>query len=135
MSTTPILDAELIIATAIRNALAPIAGTYNERPKIYWLQAEQGAPHPLLIAQAQTPIKVKAYIGMVQATGTIVIKALGKDAASARDLLALAAPRMELLDYPEVSIQATFLNSPILQPTPTGVHQSAHAYRITITKE
>lgn len=133
MSTEPILTAETILATAIRNALAPIAGTYNTRPKVYWLLGEQGAPKPFLIAQAQTPIERLDRIGDVGATALIAVKALAESGAAARDLLAAAAPRMNNLSYEGYRLKARYIRSPIIPPL-EGVYQSAHIYRITIER-
>lgn len=133
MSTEPILTAETILATAIRNALAPVAGTYNNRPKVYWLLAEQGAPKPFLVAQAQAPIDRRDFIGNVGATALITVKALAESGAAARDLLALAGPLMNNLSYEGYRLKARYLRSPVIPPA-DGVYQSAHTYRITIER-
>jgi hypothetical protein len=133
MSAEPILTAELIIATAIRDALAPYAGTYNDRPKVYWQLAEQGAPKPYLIAQGQSDISRVDYIGDVSATALVTLKALADNAKAARDLLFQAAPGMNNLTYAGYSVRARYVRSPIIPPL-NNVYQSAHLYRITIER-
>jgi hypothetical protein len=133
MSTEPILSAELIIATAIRDALAPFAGTYNDRPKVYWQIAEQGAPRPYLVAQGQSDIGRVDYIGDVGATALITLKALADSAKAARDLLAAASAGMRNLTYAGYTIQARYIRSPLIPPI-NNVYQSAHIYRITIER-
>jgi hypothetical protein len=56
MTTAPILTAETIIVDAFKAALTPYTGTYNGRSKAYYQQAEQGAPLPFVIFQAQADI-------------------------------------------------------------------------------
>lgn len=133
MSDQPILTAETILATAIRNALAPVAGTYNNRPKVYWQLGEQGAPKPFIVAQPQTPIDRLDFIGSVGATVLITIKTLAESGAAARDLLALAGPLMNNLSYDGYRLKARYLRSPVIPPL-EGTYQSAHMYRITIER-
>jgi hypothetical protein len=139
MSTEPILTAETIIATAIRNALAPFAGTYNSRPKVYWQRAEQDPatgtlpPKPYLIAQGQSDIGRVDWIGDVGATALITIKALAEYADEARELLAAASPGMNNLVYEGYTLRARYVRSPLI-PVIDGVYQSAHIYRITIER-
>jgi hypothetical protein len=133
MSTEPILTAEVIIATAIRDALAPSVGAYNERPKVYWQIAEQGAPRPYLIAQGQSDISRLDYIGNVGAAALITLKALADSAKAARDLLAAAAPGMNTLVYEGYTLRARYVRSPLIPPI-NFIYQSAHIYRITIER-
>ncbi|HEU5097909.1 MAG TPA: hypothetical protein VFU22_02620, partial [Roseiflexaceae bacterium] len=65
MSTAPILTAETILTTTIRNALAPYAGTHQGRPKVYYQVNTDGAPRPLLVFQFQSDIERLNRVGDV----------------------------------------------------------------------
>jgi hypothetical protein len=133
MSTAPILTAETIIATAVRNALASAVGTYNSRPKVYYQLAEQGAPKPLLVYQFQSDIGRVDRIGDVGASALVTVKALAESAVAARELLELAAPLLDGLSYEGYTVTARYLRSPIIPPL-SGTYQSAHTFRITIER-
>lgn len=133
MSTAPILDAETILTTAIRNALAPYAGSHQGRPKVYYQLAEQGAPRPLLVFQFQSNISRLDYVGDVGATALVTVKAQADDPDSAAQLLSLAAPGMGALHYGGYTITATYLRSPVLPPI-GGIFQSAHLWRVTLER-
>jgi hypothetical protein len=133
MSATPILDAETVLATAVRDTLAPLVGTYNGRPKVYYQLAEQGAPLPFVVFQFQSDIARINRIGDIGATTLVTVKALAESAADARSLLATAAPGMGNLEYAGYTLSAVYLRSPILPPH-GGVYQSAHIWRVAIER-
>lgn len=129
---TPILTAETILTTAIRDALAPLVGTYNGRPKVYYQLAEQGAPLPYVVFQCQSDISRMDWLGDTGATVLVTIKALASDAQSARALLATVAPGMDSLSYSGVTVQARYDRSPTVPPSAAGVRQALHVYRLRI---
>jgi len=132
MSDAPILTAESILATAIRDALDGYVGTYNGRPKVYYQLAEQGSPLPYVIYQCQTDIGRMDWIGRTGATVQLTVKALATAAKAARDLLATVAPGMNSISISGYTVQARYLRTVAIPPTPSGVYQSAHVYRIRI---
>lgn len=129
----PILEAETIIATAIRDALAPFVGSYQGRPKVYYQQAEQGAPLPYVIYQCQSNIERRDFLQDTGATVVTVIKALASDAKAARDLLLTASAGMDSLSYMGHVVLARYERSPAIPPS-GSVFQSAHQFRITIER-
>lgn len=129
----PILEAETIIATAIRDALTPLVGSYQGRPKAYYQQAEQGAPLPYVIYQCQSNIERRDFLSDTGATVVTVIKALASDAKTARDLLFTVAPGLDSLAYPDHTVLARYERSPAIPPS-GGVFQSAHQFRVTIER-
>jgi hypothetical protein len=133
MTAQPILDAELIIATALRNALAPFVGTYLDRPKVYEGLAEQGAPKPLLVFQFQAPIEPAWYVNGAGASALITVKAQAEDIDSARQLLGRASAGMRTLYYPGYSVTARYVRSPKI-PALNGVYTNAHTWRISIER-
>lgn len=132
-TATPILSAELILATAIRDALAPFVGLYLTRPKAYYQQAEQGAPLPYIVFQCQSDIGRLDHIGDTGATVLVTLKALAGDAKAARELLLAASAGMASLSYTGYVLTARYARSPAIPPS-GGVFQSAHTYRITIER-
>jgi hypothetical protein len=133
MTVQPILDAELIIATALRNALAPFVGTFNDRPKVYESLAEQGAPKPLLVFQFQADITPDWRVGSAGASALITVKSLAEDSDSARQLLKSASAGMSTLYYPGYSVTARYVRSPKI-PQFGNVFTSAHTWRISIER-
>jgi hypothetical protein len=133
MTVQPILDAELIIATAVRNALAPFVGTYNGRPKIYDGLAEQGAPKPLLVFQFQADITPSWYVNGVGASALVTVRSLAEDVDTSQQLLASAAPAMSTLTYAGYSLAARYVRSPRIPPL-GSTYTSAHIWRITIER-
>jgi hypothetical protein len=131
--SAPILTAETIITTAVRNALAPSVGTYQTRPKVYYQLAEQGAPRPLIVFQFQSDIGRLDWVGDVGASALVTIKAQADDPDAAAELLADAAPGMNTLAYSGYTLAAVYVRSPMIPPI-GGVYQSAHIFRITITR-
>lgn len=129
----PILTAETILTTAVRNALAPYAGTHQGRPKVYYQVNTDGAPRPLLIFQFQTDIGRIDHVGRIGATALVTVKAQADDPDTAVALLATAAPGMGALAYGGYTITAVYVRSPIIPPI-DGVYQSAHIYRITLER-
>jgi hypothetical protein len=129
----PILTAETILTTAIRNALAPYAGTHQGRPKVYYQLNTDGAPRPLLIFQFQSDISRLDWVGDIGATALITVKAQADDLDTASALLALAAPGMANLAYGGYTIRTRYVRSPIIPPI-SGVYQSAHIFRITLER-
>lgn len=129
----PILTAETILTTAIRNAIAPFVGLHQGRPKVYYQLAEQGATRPLIVFQFQSDIDRLAYVGNIGATALVTIKAQADDPDSAADLLADASPGMADLAFDGYSLTAVYVRSPIIPPI-ADVYQSAHIFRITITR-
>jgi hypothetical protein len=133
MTVQPILDAELIIATAVRNALAPFVGTFNGRPKVYDSLAEQGAPKPFLVFQFQADITPAWRVGSAGASALITVRSLAEDVDTARQLLGRASPGMHTLSYPGYSVSARYVRSPKI-PQLNGVFTSAHTWRISIER-
>ena len=133
MSTTPILDAELILTTAIRNALSSAAGTWQGRPKVYYQRNTDGAPKPLIVFQLQTDITPDWRVGSAGASAQVTVKALAESAKAARELLAVAAPLMNVLSYPGYSLKARYLRSPSI-PSQDGTYQAAHIWRVSIER-
>jgi hypothetical protein len=133
MSAEPILDAELIIATALRNALAPFVGIFNDRPKVYESLAEQGAPKPLLVFQFQADITPDWRVGSAGASAPITLRSLAEDVDTARQLLGRASAGMSTLYYPGYSVTARYVRSPKI-PMLNGIYTSAHTWRISIER-
>lgn len=133
MTPAPILNAEVILTTAITGALAPYAGTHQGRPKVYYQLNTDGAPRPLIVFQFQDDIRRLNYVGDVGATALVTIKAQADDPDSAAELLATAAPGMSALAYDDYTLTAVYVRSPIIPPI-DGVYQSAHIFRISITR-
>lgn len=133
MVADPILNAETLIATALRNAIAPVVGDYNGRPRVYEGLAEQGAPLPLVVFQFQAPITPTWYLDRAGASALVTIKTLAHDIDSARSLLAQAAACLTNLSAPGHSIIARYVSSPRI-PVLNGVHTSAHQWRISLER-
>jgi hypothetical protein len=133
MTAQPILDAELIIATAVRNALAPFVGTYLDRPKVYDSLAEQGAPKPLLVFQFQADIIPDWRVGSAGASALVTVRSLAEDVDTAREQLASASEGMKHLSYPGYSVSARYVRSPKI-PLLNGTYTSAHTWRISIER-
>jgi hypothetical protein len=133
MSAEPILTAETVLTTAIRNALAPGVGTHQGRPKVYYQLNTDGAAKPLIIFQFQDDITRLDWIGKVGATVPVTIKALAESAQAARELLETAAPGMNSLSYAGYILTARYLRSPAIPPL-NGTYQSAHIFKITIER-
>jgi hypothetical protein len=133
MTATPIIEAEEVIITAIRNALVPLVGTYNSRPKVYWWRAEQGAALPYIVFQPQAPFGRRDWIDDVGGTALIAVKATANDPRTARALLEAVEPKMGDLSYAGYAIKAHYVNSPPLPPA-DDTWQSAGVYRITIER-
>jgi hypothetical protein len=133
MADTPILDAEAVLTTAIRDALAPLVGTYNGRPKAYYQQAEQGAPLPYVVFQFQSDISRMDWLSDTGATVLVTVKALAGSASAARTLLATVAPGMDSLTDADYALTARYVRSPAIPPS-GGVWQSAHIYRIRMER-
>lgn len=135
MSVAPITDAEAVLATAIRNALAAVAGTYQGRPQAYYQLAPQGAPLPLVVYQVQSGvIAARERVGARGATADVTIRALATDATAARALLALTVAPMAALAFAGYTVTATYLRSPIIPPDAAGTYQSAHLWRVDIER-
>lgn len=133
MNTHPILDAETILTRAIRDALAPAAGTHQGRPKVYYQVNTDGAPRPLLVFQFQSDISRLDYVGNVGSTVLATIKAQADDPDSAAALLAAASRGMADLSFSGHTLTAVYVRSPIIPPI-GGVYQSAHIFRITLER-
>lgn len=133
MNPTPILTAETILTTAIRTALAPFVGLHQGRPKVYYQLNTDGAPRPLIVFQFQSDISRLDWVGNVGATALVTIKAQADDPDSAAELLADASPGMAGLAFDGYSLAAVYVRSPIIPPI-ADVYQSAHIFRITLTR-
>lgn len=129
----PILTAEIIITTAIRNAIAPLVDTYNGRPKVYWQLAEKGTPLPYTVFQGQTDITRLDWIGKIGAKVKITLKTLAVDSDRSAELLATVAPAMNTLSYPGYTLTAIYERSPMI-PYAGGAYTSAHIYNLTIER-
>jgi hypothetical protein len=133
MTSAPILTAETILVTAIKTALTPYVGTYLTRPKAYYQQAEQNAPLPFVIFQAQSDIGRLDWIDDTAAGTLITVKALATTGSGARTLLNAVTPGMAALSATGYTITARYERSPTIPPL-DGVYQSAHIYRIRIER-
>lgn len=135
---SPILDAEQLLATSIRTALAPLVdgqvARFNGRPRVYWQLAEQQCPLPYVVAQPQGDIVLAGRVGAADATALVTVRALASDGATARGLLAAVAPGMAQLAAAGYDLTARYVRSPSIPPTPAGVCQAAHMYRVTIAR-
>lgn len=130
---TPILDAETILVTAVRNALAPFVGTHQGRPKAYYQLGKQNAPLPFVVFQFQTDISALNRLGAIGASAQITVKAFAESKEAARALLAHVAPGMNALAHPSHTITARYLRSPII-PSSVAPYQSAHIWRVSIER-
>ena len=133
MTADPILEAETILTTAIRDGLASYAGTYNGRPKVYFQLAEQDAPKPYIVFQFQADITPSWRLGSAGAQALVTVKAIAESAKAARELLANAAPGMSNLAYPGYTLKARYVRSPIIPPS-NGMYVSAHIWRVTVER-
>lgn len=133
MTAQPILNAETIIVTAVRDALAPFVDTYQDRPKAYYQRADQGAPKPFLVFQFQNDITPTWRVGSAGAEALVTVRALAESAADARQLLAAAAPAMQNLSYPNYTLTARYVRSPAIPPL-NDTYTSAHIWRIRIER-
>lgn len=133
MTVAPVLDAETILAVAIRDALAPYVETHNGRPRCYYQLAEQGAPLPYLVYQLQADITPVWRLGLAGASALVTVRALAASAQAARALLRGATPGLADLIYPDYDITARYVRSPSIPPQ-NGVYQSAHIWRVSIER-
>lgn len=132
MADAPILTAEELLTDAIRDALVSAVGTYNGRPKAYYQIAEQGAPLPYIVFQFQTDISRMDWIGRTGATAQLTLKAVASSTKVAQDLRATAAPYLASLTAGGYTVTARYLRSPAVPPSPAGVYQALHVYRLRI---
>lgn len=130
---TPILTAEDILVAAFKAAMAPYVETYNGRPKAYYQRAEQGAPQPFIIFQAQADISRMDWIDATGAEVLMTVKALAPRGSTARTLLQDVTPAMDALSSPGYTITARYERSPSIPPTDT-TYQAAHIYRVRIER-
>lgn len=133
MTTAPILTAEQIIIDAFKAALAPYVGLWNGRPKAYYQQAEQGAPQPFVIFQAQADIARLDWIDQTGAECLITVKALARNGSTARALITDIAPALDALSFPGFTITARYVRSPSIPPN-DGTYQAAHTFRVRIER-
>jgi hypothetical protein len=133
MTTAPVLNAEQIIIDAFKAALAPYVGLWNGRPKAYYQQAEQNAPLPFVIFQAQADIGRLDWIDQTGAEVLMTVKALAANGTTARALLNDITPGMAALASAGYTITARYERSPAIPPTAT-THQAAHIYRVRIER-
>jgi len=129
----PILEAEAVLTTAIRDALAPFVGTFNARPMAYYQLAEQNCPFPYTVFQFQTDISRLDWIGLTGATVQMTLKALATSPKAARDLLAVVAMGMQAITITGYTITARYLRTPTIAPV-DGVSQAMHVYRIRMER-
>jgi hypothetical protein len=133
MTDAPILEAEAVLAEAIRDTLASYVGTFNERPKVYYQLAEQGCPLPYVVFQFQSAIGRMDWIAQTGATVLVTIKALAASAKAARDLLATVAPGMDAITIDGYVITSRYSQSPTVPPQ-NSVWQALHVYRLRIER-
>ena len=133
MVDAPILTAEDITIAAVKAALTPYVGTYNSRPKVYYQQAEQGAPLPFIVFHFQSNIARMDWIGATGATGLVTLKAIAASGTAARSLRATAAPGMASLVAPGYRITAIYEGSPTIGPV-DGEWQALSIYRLRIER-
>lgn len=135
MSGPPILDAEAVLAAAVRTALAGVVGTHQGKPKVYYQRNTDAAPLPLVIFFFPVPIApLRRWIGQHAAVATqVLVKALANDAKAARDLLETTVEPMGALVATGHTIETTYLNSPPIPPI-DDLYQSAHLWRITLER-
>jgi hypothetical protein len=133
MTTVPILTAEQLLIDALKAALTPYVGTYDGRPKAYYLQAEQDAPLPFLIFQFQSDIGRLDWIDNTGAEVLVTLKALAANGSTARTLLNDAAPALENLSAPGFTITARYERTPGTLLT-NGIYQALHVYRVRVER-
>lgn len=133
--TTPIGDAEAVLAAAVRAALAPVVGQHQGKPKVYYQVSAEGAPLPLVIFHFQAPIApLRRFIGQPPTVAAqLLIKALATSAKGARELLEQTVAPLQSLAASGYALEATYLNSPTIAPL-GDVYQSAHLWRITLER-
>lgn len=131
----PIADAEELIAAAVRAALAPIAGTYAGKPKVYYQVSAEGAPLPIVLFHFQTPITpLRRWIGQPPAvTALLLVKAMAASAKAARELLEQTTAPMHGLATVGYTITAQYTGSPPIPPL-GDLYQSAHTWRINLER-
>lgn len=133
MTTAPILTAEHLLIDAFKAALAPYVGLWNGRPKAYYQVAEQGAPQPFVIFQAQADIGRLDFINQTGADVLITVKALAASGTAARALLNDITPGMDALASTGYTITARYVRSPSIPPA-NGTFQAAHTFRVRIER-
>lgn len=131
MTDTAIIEAEAVLTTAIRDALAPLVGTFNARPTAYYQLAEQGCPLPYTVFQFQSDISRMDWFGESGATALLTLKALATSPKAARDLLAVVAPGLDAIAISGYTITARYLRTPTVAPV-EGVAQALAVYRIRL---
>lgn len=134
MTVQPIIEAEDVLVSAIRDALSGLVGEMPDgRPKLFYLVADEGAAQPLAIFQLQSDIQRLDRIGGAGATTLVTLRANAASAKAARAYLNSIAPGMDTLTYPGYEIQARYHRTP--PPLFTGTaYQAAHIWRVNMER-
>jgi hypothetical protein len=128
MTVMPLYDAERLLAGAVRDALL------QATDRVYYQVPAIGATKPLLVYQLQSDISPSWYLDGVGASALVTVKAVAANAQDALLLLSVAAPLMDILAADDVTIRARYVRTPAIPPTPDGVYQSAHIWRVQIER-
>ena len=119
---TLIASAETTIATALVVALAPLVGTLNGAPCVYWREAPRGAPLPRIVCSqtdATRPATARegARIGGPVGIARIRIACHHESALQAATLVAQLPARLITLTAVGRTLEATVLQA---EATQTG---------------
>ena len=138
----PILEAEDVLTTAIRDALAPFVDALLERfkgrPRVYYREAEQGCPLPFVIFQFQSDINRRDWIGESGGTALLTLKVfvsttMFSPVGTAPEFLSAVAPAMNAITMSGYTIKARYLRTPNL-PQTSGTIQAGLTYRLSIER-
>lgn len=138
---TPILDGELILSTALRNAVAPAivpAGYFhNGKPKIYWRINTDGSPLPYLIMRPLQDITPREYLQARPIRVPVLLVAYAEIKAgvsAARTLLNIAATALLAgLSYEGYVVSAEWKATPNLPPT-ANAWAVGHRFDVAIAR-
>lgn len=132
MTATPITDAIPLIRRALYTVLAPLVSSYNGVPKAYWLQADLGAPLPLLVYQSQDGGgKDVSFLSHAAWSGLFTIRALAGSASAAETLLATVPAALDTLTVSGYGVGVQFVRSLVLPPL-DQVHTAGLVYQIDL---
>lgn len=128
--TTPIYSAITILRTAIVSALDLLTA----RP-VAWVEPLAADQLPYALAQSQDAGGASlTYIGAIDWTGLVVVRALATSLPAAEQLLDTLAPGMQTLSHTGVAITTRY-DRPLTIPPADGVYQAAHIWRVTISAQ
>jgi hypothetical protein len=135
MSATPLTEAIEKLRAAVYTALSPLAAPHG----VYWLQADQNAALPFVIAQSQDAggRDVK-HLGDYAWEGLVTIKALANgqsgNLSGAEALLRAVLPGMNSLAVSGYTFFVEHERPLVLPPDDQGVWQACSIFRVGIYK-